>query len=297
MSKLFLILLFIVLMVVLMCRTCVFPLAAGTVDSGLQAAESLQAQLDTKNVLEYPLVAAIVEPRENNLLSTLNHFIKVMPRYTHFQVYHGTNNQEVLYRNFKPYILSGKISLWNLGVPNLTIQGYNALLTSKTFWNTIQSERVLIFQTDAITCSQSPFNIENFVEYDFVGAPIARYIRILISIMFLGKGYVTRHTRFYNGGLSYRTKSKMLAVIEEYPWDQLVPEDIWFCTFLPRVGGVLPDIKQARKFSFESEKLDYIPWGIHKPRKEYTQLNKVCPEFKQIPIIPSHTDYRNLYLV
>nr|QBK87390.1 MAG: uncharacterized protein LCMAC201_03000 [Marseillevirus LCMAC201] len=293
MSKL-IIWVFIVLVIILICRTCVFPLSAGSVDSGIEAAESLRSQLDIR---EYPLVAAIVEPREQNLVRILNHFIKVMPAYTHFQVYHGTKNQEILYKNFKSYIQSGKISLWNLGVPNLTIQGYNALLTSKEFWNTIQSERVLIFQTDAITCDKSPFNIENFIKYDFVGAPVAIYIRILISILFLGKGYITGHTRFYNGGLSYRTKSKMLAIIEKYPWDQLTTEDIWFCAFLPRVGGVLPEIKQARQFSFESEQLDYIPWGVHKPRKEYNKLCKICPEFKQIPFIESHTDYRNLYLV
>ena len=287
----------IVLSGILVCRTCVFPLSAGSIDSGLAAAESLRVPFETRKRQEYPLVAAIVEPRKKNLARILNHFIKVMPRYTHFQVYHGTDNQQVLYKYFKSYIQSGKISLWNLGVPNLTIQGYSALLTSKEFWNTIQGERVLIFQTDAITCGQSPFVIENFVNYDFVGAPIATYIRILINMLFLSKGYVTGHARFYNGGLSYRTKSKMLAVIGAYPWDQRTAEDIWFCAFLPRVGGVLPKIEQARKFSFESERLDYIPWGLHKPRKEYDQLSNVCPEFKQIPFIPTHTDYRNLYLV
>jgi len=294
MSKLFWFLLFFGLIIIIICQTCVFPLSAGTVDSGLQAAENLRLQPKRG---DYSLVAAIVEPREDNLANILAHFIKVMPEYTHFQVYHGTKNSHVLYDNFKAYIQSGKISLWNLGVDNLSIQGYSALLTSKEFWNSIQSERVLIFQTDAITCGQSMFRIEDFIDYDFVGAPLSRSIVMLINMLFMGKGYVTGHSLFYNGGLSYRTKSKMLAVIDKYPWDQMCPEDIWFCAFLPRVDGALPTREDARKFSFEAENLVCTPWGIHKPRKEYNKLCKVCPEFKKVPYIQSHTDYRNLFLV
>jgi hypothetical protein len=189
------------------------------------------------------------------------------------------------------------MSLWNLGVDNLSMQGYSALLTSKEFWNTIQSEQVLIFQTDAITCGKSKFKIDDFMDYDFIGAPVPTYISILINILFMSKGYITGHSRFYNGGLSYRTKSKMLAVIEEYPWDQKCTEDIWFCAFLPCVGGVLPTRAEARKFSFEAEKLTTTPWGLHKPRKKYNSLCEICPEIKDIPFVPTHTDYRSLYLL
>lgn len=296
MSKLFYILIFIVA-IVLICRVCVFPLSAGSVDSGLIAAKNLKQQADNTKMHNYPLVAAIIEPREDNLVKILTHFINVMPSNTHFQVYHGINNAHLIYKHFQSYIDSGKLSVWNLGVDNLTIQGYSALLTSKEFWNTIQSERVLIFQTDAITCGHSKFKIENFMQYDYVGAPVSTFISILINILFMGKGYITGHSRFYNGGLSYRTKSKMLAVIEHYPWDQKCTEDIWFCAFLPRVGGVLPTREEARKFSFESEYLTETPWGLHKPRKEYDALCMVCPEMKQIPFVPAHTDYRSLYLL
>ena len=297
MSKLFWFLIFFAFIIIIICRTIVFPLSAGTVDSGLQAAENLEIQTKQRQLQNYPLVAVIVEPREENLVKILNHFMKVMPPYTHFQVYHGTKNADIIYNNFKNHIQSNKISVWNMGVDNLSIQGYSALLTSKSFWNSVQGERTLVFQTDAITCGKSKFKIQDFVEYDFVGAPLSTTISILINIFFMGKGYVTGHSRFYNGGLSYRTKSKMLDVIKKYPWDQLCPEDIWFCAFLPRIGGVLPARESAREFSFESETLTCTPWGLHKPRKEYDQLCKICPEVKEIPYIPTHTDYRNLYLV
>ena len=281
----------------MICRTCVFPLSAGTIDSGLKAIESVEILTDRRKLNDYPLVAIIVEPRKENLVRILKHFIRVLPNYTHFQVYHGKYNRELLYTNFRPLINSGKMSLWDLNIDNLTIQGYSALLTSKAFWNTIQSEQVLVFQTDAITCEQSKFDITDFQDYDFVGAPIPRHISILIGLLFMCKGYIIGHIKFFNGGLSFRKRSKMLAVINEYPWDRLCPEDVWFCSFLPRVGGVLPDKNQARKFSFESEELTHTPWGVHKPRKEYNKLCKICPEFTKIPITPAHSDYRSLFLL
>ena len=189
------------------------------------------------------------------------------------------------------------MTLIDMGVDNLTIQGYSALLTSKEFWESLQAENVLIYQTDAITCTNAQVSIEKFFKYDYIGAPVTPLISVLINILFMGKGYITGHSRFYNGGLSFRKRSKMLAVIKEYPWDQLCTEDIWFCAFIPRVGGVLPPREVARQFSFEAEYLTNIPWGLHKPRKEHDSLLKVCPEMKHIPFVPTHTDYRNLYLL
>jgi hypothetical protein len=255
MLKILIIIIILIILIVIMCRSKIFPLGAGTADSGWAAVRSIELQTVKRGMREYPLVAAIVEPRKDNLVFILNHFLEVMPEYTHFQVYHGTDNNELLHENFQNLINSGKISLWNLGVSNLTIHSYSALLTSKQFWESIQSENVLIFQTDAITCNKSKFKINDFIDYAFIGAPLTKHVRFLINTLFLGKGYVIAHYDFYNGGLSFRKKSKMLAVIKKFPWDELSTEDIWFCAFLPQVGGKLPRIDVARNFSFESESL------------------------------------------
>lgn len=294
MSLLFWLLLFIVILIIVISRTVVLPLAAGTTEYGAKAVQNLKRYKISNS---YPLVAAIVEPREQNLVKIINHFMTVLPQYTHFQVYHGTKNIDLIYKHFKPYILAGKISLWNLGVENLTINSYNTLLTSKEFWNTMQSERVLIFQTDAITCGRSNVQLEEFYKYDFVGAPLTKHILALIQVMFLGKGYMYGNNDIYNGGLSFRKKSKMLKVLEEYPWDGLTSEDVWFCYFLPEVGGVLPTREEASRFSFETGELVGTPWGLHKPRKEWDRLCDICPEVKEIPFVPAYTDYRSLYLL
>lgn len=295
MYPLILLTLLIFLAIVVISNVIVFPLSAGDITPGLQAIESLKKQI--VGYKDYPFVAAIVEPRQDNLVKIIRHFLNVLPANAHFQIYHGTENIDILYLNFSSEINSGKMSLWNLGVENLTIQGYSALLTSETFWRSIQSERVLIFQTDAITCSGANVDIQEFKDYDYVGAPLPMFVCILVNLLFICKGYILQHSRYYNGGLSYRTRSTAMAVVKEYPWDRKCPEDIWFCAFLPRVGGKLPPREVARKFGFEAEDLSCTPWGLHKPRKEHDKLCLVCPESKEIPNVPSHSDYRNLFLI
>lgn len=266
----------------------------GTIDSGIVAAKTLKHQGPVKN--RYKLVAAIVEPRKQNLVSTVNHYLRVLPDYVHIQIYHGTKNKECL-SVFSEHIHSGKIELFYMGVENLTIMGYCYLLCSLEFWNTIRSEKVLIFQTDSITCGKSECKIEEFLDYDYVGAPLPIQVNMGMRILFAIRGWNVS-SDFYNGGLSLRTKSLSIRVIEEYPWDQKTPEDVWFCAFMDKLGGKLPDYEVAQKFSYESTRnFDVVPWGLHKPRRNKELLEKYCPEHTYIPFIPAHTDYKTLYFV
>jgi hypothetical protein len=295
MIKLFIIMLLIILIIFIICRVLVFPLSAGNIESGEIAIKNLSKQSKVKN--NYKLVAVIIEPREKNLINIINHYMNKLPNYTHFQIYYGNKNSCLIKNYYHNEIILNKISIWDMGVDNLTIQGYNRILLSKEFWETIQGEKVLIFQTDSIPCSKSKYKITDFIEYDFIGAPLSNLVNILLNIYFMGKGYIVNHMKFYNGGLSMRSKSIMLKIIEKYPWDKLTAEDVWFCAFVEKVGGKLPEKKVGRNFSFESEELDNIPWGLHKPRKYYDLLEKISPEIKQIPYIPSHTDYKTLFMI
>lgn len=293
--KILLIVVAIIIAMIVVCRYCTFPLSAGSAASGYTAIENIRQVSTTGNV---PLAAVIVEPRTDNIVEIARHFLNSLPANVPFQIYHGNKNKRLLYKEFKPEIMSGKLTLIDLGVDNLTVQAYSALLTSKEFWDTIPAEKVLVFQTDAITCGQSFSDLKEFIKYDFVGAPMTLLINILANVLFMGKGWYPGHCCFYNGGLSLRSKSKMLKVIEKYPWDRHTPEDIWFCAFLPKVGGKLPPKNIAKKFSYEADHdLDVIPWGLHKPRKNFGELCKICPESKKIPFVPSGNDYRNLYLL
>lgn len=65
-------------------------------------------------------------------------------------------------------------------------------------------------------CANAARSVEDFFDYDFVGAPIAAN---------LGHGY--------NGGLSLRKRSSVLKVLEEWNWQETKKEgdrfeDQWF---------------------------------------------------------------------
>ena len=58
-----------------------------------------------------------------------------------------------------------------MNVDNLTIRDYNRLFTNKSFYDYIPTETFLIFQTDTMIFKEHKNLINNFLEYDYVGAP------------------------------------------------------------------------------------------------------------------------------
>lgn len=117
--------------------------------------------------------------------------------------------------------------------PNIqSLNDYNRFMTGTPFWNKLKDyDRVLIFQQDSGLLREG---IEEFLPYDFIGAPI-------------------KHIPFprMNGGLSIRNPRKMLEVIEKCRWNGL-NEDMFFCEGIMRIGGNLPDIQTASRFSVET---------------------------------------------
>ena len=212
-----------------------------------------------KQILDY---AVIVEPRKHDkLIPVILNFIKFLPNYTKIKIFHGTRNLDFINKNLNKYILNKKIELENLNVENLTEKDYNNLFVSKNFWNKINGENILIFQTDSCLCSKSELKIESFLNYDYVGAPWKNGVR------------------GGNGGLSLRKKSKMLEIICNNDYDG-INED----SFFSKYAKIIPDNKLSAKFSVETKFYDK-PIGIHKSwhhldKNEIQKLEENCPEIK-----------------
>jgi len=134
-------------------------------------------------------------------------------------------------------------------VDNLTTSQYNDLLTDRKFWEVFTEEKLLIFQSDCILAGS---NIDEFIQYDFIGAPSGR----------LGDQFMM------NGGLSLRTRSKMIECMTRAAMfgDQM--EDVYFLQALRQNGGTLPDFDTALRFSVESL-YKYHPVGVHGTDKYY----------------------------
>lgn len=152
-------------------------------------------------------------------------------------------------------------------------------LTTPWLWNDLApADHVLIFQSDSVLCANSVRSVEDFFEYDYVGAPIAPE---------LGVGY--------NGGLSLRKRSTMLRVLEEFQWGG-GPEDQWYFARMAELrtadeesgiedGIRLPTMETARTFAVET--IDYpTPLGLHQPTRfiaahdHMIPLDDWCPEYK-----------------
>jgi hypothetical protein len=157
----------------------------------------------------------------------------------------------------------------------LTRNSYNNLLLDINFWNEINCEKVLIYQTDTFICKDFD---DKFLEYDYLGAnwgpsPHTKMIKSKLKINF--------DLNFGNGGLSLRSKSIIERALnsenfksrflvngkDKFDLDT-IPEDLFFSLYTYINGKYL---ENNIEFSIEMmdnfiEELDMnkIPFGFHK---------------------------------
>jgi hypothetical protein len=194
--------------------------------------------------------AIIIEPRQHKALPfVLENFLNNLSEDWSFIIFHGTTNL-----NFIIDIINDKLSshlhrikLINLNVKNLTINAYNNLLKyNKSFYDYIPTETFLIFQTDSIIFKQYKHFINNYLTYDYAGAPF----------------YFNKHKSVGNGGLSLRKKSKMIEIMSKEGKNNH-PEDVYF-SCCESVSIHKPSINDAMLFSVE-EIFSEMSFGCHKP--------------------------------
>ncbi|KAL0941497.1 uncharacterized protein CTRU02_204260 [Colletotrichum truncatum] len=132
------------------------------------------------------------------------------------------------------------------------------------------ANRILMFQADSILCSQSSKRIEDFLEWDFIGAPIAKKF---------GQGY--------NGGLSIRNPKLFLEIAKQQERQpvRLKVEDQWFYTRLRERDAHLPSAEVAKTFVVETIYYDE-PLGYHQPARwqkgRMEEIKKWCPEVNML---------------
>lgn len=217
--------------------------------------------------------AVIVEPRQHKyLVQVVKNIIFNIPEDTIVQIFHSDKNLKLIQENFKTYILRGKIKLSNIKKNNLNTEQYNQLLTSKEFWNQIDGENVLIFQTDSCICSGNKDRLNKFLHYDYVGAP-----------------WNWRRNKVGNGGFSLRKKSKMLEIIAKFKRKKNTNEDVFFS----RHSINKPSLELSKKFAVESV-FYQNPFGIHKPWDYYND-NTQYKNKKSLGQKITNSEYNSLF--
>lgn len=166
-------------------------------------------------------------------------------------------------------------------------------LTSSWFWEQLApAHHILLFQADSMICSNSPSTVDDFLRFDFIGAPI--------------NPYLGRNDEGMNGGLSLRNRTLTLEIISRWNWteeraqspDPMFPnvayEDQWFYKKMRYINNAsarndsegnswvnLPTQEEAMKFAVETIWYDK-PLGYHQVGlwqvDRLEEVNKWCPE-------------------
>jgi hypothetical protein len=191
--------------------------------------------------------AVIVEPRNHKALSfVLTNMHNNLPKNWNIIWCHTdiTDTKTILEKVKIPRLST--LLLKHKG--NMNIGDYNNLLCSEEFWNYFNKENILIFQTDSIIISESPFDLREYLDFDYIGSPWP----FIDMFQYCG-----------NGGLSFRKKSAMLKVIKTLGPNPGMPEDVFMSTNARHVIKVAPRYI-AQRFGKELVKDDRLFFGCHK---------------------------------
>lgn len=201
--------------------------------------------------------AVIVEPRKHKgLHHVLENFMNNLSEEWSFVIFHGLINLDFIKKIIKEHLIkhSHRIKLVELNFHNLTVNNYNNLLKySNKFYSYIPTETFLIFQTDSIIIQKHKNLINDFLEYDYVGAPW-NHSPFNLNL--------SEDERVGNGGLSLRKKSKMIEIMKKQGKNDY-PEDVYFsCCKSVKINK--PSLKKAMLFSVEGISSE-ISFGCHRP--------------------------------
>jgi hypothetical protein len=217
----------------------------------------------------WPVLGVIVETRcHPNLGRVLKAFLARLK--IPLQVVHGKANREFLFASLSADELAA-ITCCQLPVDDLPASLYNALMLSERFWLSLAGRgKILVFQTDAICCSGSDYQLADFMEFDYIGSLWSRQRPVGI----IADGG--------NGGLSLRDWRASVQCLSRFPPD-LWPggEDGYFAFHMELAGKRVANSRACACFSTH-ERFLRRSWGIHNPtalsKEEQASLLAYCPE-------------------
>lgn len=243
--------------------------------------------------------AVIIEPRKHKALEfVLNNFMENLDDDWGFIIFHSNTNKKmvenIMDTNLKKYKNKTKLINLNINSNDFTIKEYSTLFYDKSFYDYIPSETFLIFQTDSIILKENKDKINDFLQYDYVGAPWTQTMGILGKI------------QVGNGGLSLRKKSKMLELIKykniaidnsyDKRWGKYIAEDQFFNGyFVKDVNVYKPSFHKSKEFSVESIYYER-PFGVHKcwawlDKNEIIRLKDKYPDISKLINLQSTINY------
>ena len=121
--------------------------------------------------LSADVTGVIVETREHHALEAV--ILNVHKRCKiPIQLFHGTNNLKfILSTKIADLIERGDVLLTPISANALDARAYNALFLSPKFWEAMLGrKKILVFQTDSLCCLNSPYDLNGFLHFDYIGS-------------------------------------------------------------------------------------------------------------------------------
>ena len=164
-----------------------------------------------------------------------------------------------------PYVKNALKDIQNVNYVEWTSLGSDArsrdaLLKSTVFWESLGTEKVLIFHSDTVVLSSK---IRHFISYDYIGAPWDPTNNLHCRALF-DRGLLPNSVG--SGSLSVRNVSMMTHISRVYGPHSLPreKEDVLFSRAVHLIeGAVLPTHKVAYSFCKEVELPDYADVKYH----------------------------------
>lgn len=165
--------------------------------------------LDTTTSADFVIrnkVAIIAETRPlENLVPLILHFSKVLgPTWPIVLYTYASTIPKLPTKDFLH--ATGPISVRPLpkGISFLSHKAVSTFLTTPWIWEQLApADHVLLFQSDSIICEKATQKVDDYLEWDFIGAPIRSG---------LGQGY--------NGGLSLRNRTMFLDIVKHHDFEE-----------------------------------------------------------------------------
>jgi len=217
---------------------------------------------------KYKYTAVIIETTEHPAMKfVLHNIVTNLSEDWGIVVCHGNRNSKYIH-DIISKLPTHRFHIQHLPVDYMDISQYNTFLKSPFFFEYIPTEMFLIFQKDSMIINRYKDKINDFLKYDYVGAPW--------KTPYFGKG-----NEVGNGGFSLRRKSKMLEILNHSKDTESCEELFYSCpTSIPIHK---PSAQEATLFSIETVLVPHS-FGCHKPwmYHEHEMLFEMYPEIKEL---------------
>jgi hypothetical protein len=224
----------------------------------------------------------IVEPRPHKLLqAVIENFHGRMDFSWDLYVFHGKDHGSYAEHATKNVRLSTRnVFLIPLEVNNLSATEYNSMFKTISFWDRVNAENILVFQTDTVLCSNSKTTIDDFMTYPYIGCAYTDQEHGSNSQW----NSRNQNDKFYGvGGLSFRKKSFMINCIRQNA-NNNAPEDCFFSNCVHKMDTRPKSALDIGKFCTQDS---YFAdsFGAHKVneqlhKKDMASFLQYCPEAK-----------------